>query len=201
MKKTYYIKSWISLKNGNIRLNDEQFFSNLEEKDLNKFLKSVYRHLKMDYNKFFKMDALSKLAFLATEILFWHHRPDKETALVLSNSASSLETDIKFWRSMKEFPSPSLFVYTLPNILLGEISIRHGLNSENMFFISPQFDASLINAYTTRLLEEGKNPEALCGWIDLHNDEYDVFLCHIASSGRLDFNEESLKKLYSTSHE
>lgn len=201
MRKAYYIKSWITIKNGEIRLNDEQFFSNPEKKDLNKFLKSVYRHLKMDYNKFFKMDGLSKLAFLAAEILFWHHRPHKETALVLSNSASSLDTDIKFQQSMEEFPSPSLFVYTLPNILLGEISIRHALNSENMFFISEEFDANLIIAYTIRLLEEAEIPEALCGWIDLHNDEYDVFLCHIARSGRYDFNEESLKKLYSTSHE
>ncbi|WP_193510770.1 3-oxoacyl-ACP synthase [Christiangramia fulva] len=199
--KKHYIRSWISLKNGEVFLNGDSFFQNTEEIDLNHFLKSLYRHLKINYTKFFKMDALSKLAFLATEVLFLHHRPDKETALVLSNSASSLQTDLAFYDSMNGFPSPSLFVYTLPNILLGEISIRHSLNSENMFFIKESFDANLITGYTSALFEESNNPEALCGWIDLHNDEYDVFLCHIAQSGRYDFNEESLKKLYSTSHE
>ena len=102
---------------------------------------------------------------------------------------------------MKEFPSPSLFVYTLPNIILGEISIRHQLRSENIFFISEEFDESLFVDYCFSLFNQKKAENLLCGWVDLHNNDYDVFLWEIAPSGRIDFNREELKKLYLPTHE
>ncbi len=94
--KQHCIKNWLTIRNSEIIISDESFFKS-EENNLEIFLKSVYRHLKLDYPKFFKMDPLSKLAFLGSEILFWHHRPPKETALVFSNAASSLQTDISYY--------------------------------------------------------------------------------------------------------
>ncbi|MGA8854560.1 MAG: 3-oxoacyl-ACP synthase, partial [Christiangramia sp.] len=126
---------------------------------------------------------------------------DKETALVFANSASSLETDEAFAETMNEFPSPSLFVYTLPNIMLGEISIRHELRSENVFFISEDFQPDLFLDYAKVLFGEEKVRNIVCGWVNLHNNDYDVFLWQIAQSGRIDFNEEELKKLYLPIHE
>ncbi|MCB7480235.1 3-oxoacyl-ACP synthase [Christiangramia sediminis] len=147
------------------------------------------------------MDNLSKLGYLGVELLTHGDIQDKETALVFANSSSSLETDTAYAETMNEFPSPSLFVYTLPNIMLGEISIRHQLRSENVFFISEDFDPGLFVDYSKALFQQKKVVNVLCGWVDLHNNEYDVFLWQIALSGGKKFNEEELKKLYLPTHE
>jgi hypothetical protein len=145
---------------------------------LNDFMEDAYSALKIDYPKFYRMDRLSKLGFLASEILL-REIDDKvptEIALVLSNSNASLDTDLRYWDSVKTLPSPSLFVYTLPNIVAGEICIRHGIKGENLFFVSAQFDAEWITSYVNMLLKSGKTKYCLAGWIDVLNDRSDVFL-------------------------
>ena len=94
------------------------------------------------------MDSLSKLAFLAGDILLNEElsiEEENNIALVFSNKASSLDTDRKHQESIQNqenyYPSPAVFVYTLPNICIGEISIKHKLYSENSFFIFDSFNA------------------------------------------------------------
>ena len=95
----------------------------------------AYRHFAFDYPKFYRMDNLSKLGWLAAEVLFQDvsikpYQPE-DVGIVLANRSSSLDTDIKYFESVKTIPSPALFVYTLPNIVMGEICIRHVLKGEN----------------------------------------------------------------------
>ncbi|MDR5590336.1 3-oxoacyl-ACP synthase [Christiangramia sp. SM2212] len=201
MKQKLFIKKSVIIRESKVFRNKKLVFRNNEDLSLSKFLKSIYKDQELKYPKFFKMDALSKLGYLGVEILTSGNIQDKETALVFANSASSLETDSAYADSMKEFPSPSLFVYTLPNIMLGEISIRHQLRSENIFLVSEEFDGSLFIDYSRTLFQQGKVENVLCGWVNLHNNEYDVFLWEIALSGGTDFNEEELKKLYLPTHE
>jgi hypothetical protein len=92
--------------------------------------------------------------------------------------------------------SPAVFVYTLPNIVLGEISIKHSLQSENVFFIENQFNSELLTDYAEVLLEANKIPAVVCGWIDLKNAEYDVFLCLISKQGEIPLSNENLKQTY-----
>src|ERR1700722_3309166 len=94
------------------------------------FLLSVYQHFGFQYPKFYKMDQLSKLGWLAAELLLSDgfdkadYRPE-DIAIVLSNANASLDTDYKYFATVSGIPSPALFVYTLPNIVIGEICIRH----------------------------------------------------------------------------
>ncbi|MCH4823177.1 3-oxoacyl-ACP synthase [Gramella lutea] len=201
MSKELSIKNSLIIRESRVFRNGELIFEADQGLSTTKFLKKVYNDQKLKYSKFFKMDELSKLGYLGTEILTNGSIEDKETALVFANSASSLETDVAFAQTMEEFPSPSLFVYTLPNIMLGEISIRHQLRSENIFFISEEFDPLLFIDYTTALFQQEKVENVLCGWVNLHNNDYDVFLWKIANSGGMEFNEEELKKLYLPTHE
>ncbi|PRX47394.1 hypothetical protein [Salegentibacter salegens] len=194
MSKEFYIQDWVRIKNGKI-FNSEKLIFESSEKDINLFLKACYDFLEIQYPKFHKMDELSKLGILASEIIF-QNKPTENTALVISNNASSLETDRQFLESTKTFASPSLFVYTLPNIVLGEISIKYKLQSENAFFISENFDAELLTNYTESLLISEKSPQVLSGWLDLQNGEYDVFLCLVSKEKNIPFSKESLKKLY-----
>ncbi len=105
------------------------------------FLLSVYQHTGVQYPKFYKMDNHSKLGWLACcELLLRQgfrsedYRPE-EVAVVLSNANASLDTDYKYFATVKEIASPAVFVYTLPNIMIGEICIRHQFKGENAFFV------------------------------------------------------------------
>lgn len=201
MKKSLYIKNWTVIRKSQVFRNNSLIFEDLDGMTLPQFLKSLYYQQKFQYPKFFKMDLLSKLGFTATEILFGGEIEDKNTALIFANAASSLQTDEKYFESMNNFPSPSLFVYTLPNIMLGEISIRHQLKSENIFFVTENFDAEVFVTYVKGLFMDSKLENIVCGYVNLHNNDYDVFLWHIARNGQFNFNEEELNKLYLPTHE
>lgn len=201
MRGDLFINNSVIIRDSKVFKNGKNSFNAEPDIGLAHFLKQVYKDQNLKYPKFFKMDSLSKLGYLAVEVLTEGRIKDKNTALVFANNASSLETDEAYATTMAEFPSPSLFVYTLPNIMLGEISIRHQLNSENIFLISEEFEPDLFLDYSKALFEQEKADNVLCGWVNLHNNDYDVFLWQIARSGGTDFNEEELKKLYLPTHE
>lgn len=195
-KFSYKITDFVRIKDHIIFHRKEPVFKAESSLDLDQFLKQTYQNLKIAYPKFHKMDGLCKLGILASEVLFKDHFIPPETALVFSNSASSLETDKKHQQAMGGMVSPAVFVYTLPNIVLGEISIKHKLQSENVFFVENRFNPQLLTSYAEVLLEAKKTPAVVCGWIDLKNAEYDVFLCLISKEGEIPLSEENLKQLY-----
>jgi hypothetical protein len=153
-------------------LNQELKF---ESKETN-WLKECYQKLEMDYPKFYKMDNLSKMTVLGTELIksttLLDTIQDNELELLFANTNASQHTDLKFIESYQEVgtPSPSLFVYTLPNILTGELAIRNKWYGENTFFITPQFDSTL---FAERLYHSAKKGTkmCLCGWVESTIDE------------------------------
>jgi len=160
--------------------NSKPVFTN-KDQDLSGFLESIYRNLEIKYPKFHKMDRLCGLGFLATEILLKgvfrkeRYRPD-EIAVVFANSSASLDTDIRYQESLKTMASPALFVYTLPNIMIGEICIRNNFKGENAFFVFKQFDATFMEQYVSNLLDNGIARACICGWVEILREEYQVFL-------------------------
>src|SRR5690606_24882250 len=125
------------------------------------------------------MDNLSKLAFLAADVLLNNENLNEEEnniALIFSNKASSLNTDRKHQASIENeaeyFPSPAVFVYTLPNICLGEISIKHRLYSENSFFIFDRFNAVHLQLYSNSLLRNEKAEIVLCRSVECRVGRY-----------------------------
>jgi hypothetical protein len=197
-----YIKSFCTIQNNEIILNGETVFST-EPTVFSDFSKKTYQHLEMNYPKFFKMDNLSKLAFLGAELLLKSENDtskENNTALVFANKSSSLDTDVKYQNSISDsenyYPSPAVFVYTLPNICLGEISIKHQLKSENSFFIFADYDPAFMEKYSNILLQTQKADKVLCGWVEYYNEDYKAFLYLVDTQGELEQNQELLKKLY-----
>lgn len=143
------------------------------------FTKEAYKKLELNYPKFHKMDNLSKLAFLSAEMLL-KDKDNSRTALVFANRSSSLDTDLKYQESINSaenyFPSPAVFVYTLPNICVGEISIKHKMQTENAFFVLDEFDECFLNDYSLQLLQSGKAEKVLCGWVELYRESYKAFV-------------------------
>ena len=197
-----YINSFCTIQKNQIVLNGEVVFS--AEKELfTVFSKKAYQNFEMNYPKFFKMDNLSKLAFLGAELLLKENNKsegENNTALVFANKSSSLDTDVKYQSSISDaenfYPSPAVFVYTLPNICLGEISIKYQLKSENSFFIFAKYDSIFMENYCNLLLETQKADKVLCGWVEYYNEEYKAFLYLVDKEGKLEHNHEQLEKLY-----
>ncbi len=201
MNSIYKISDFVRIKKNRIFNQNSEYFSSKSSLGSGSFLKTAYNHLQISYPKFHKMDELCKLGILATEVLFRNKNISQDTALVFSNSTSSLKADIKHRELMKETVSPAVFVYTLPNIISGEISIKHKLQSENAFFISEHFNADLLKEYSESLLELEHIPAVVCGWIEGKNAQYDVFLCLISTEGETDLSAENLEALYNFDNE
>lgn len=197
-----YIQSFCSIQNNEIILNGESIFKS--DSDLfSDFSKKAYQNFDINYSKFFKMDNLSKLAFLAAELLLKNEideSKENDIALVFANKSSSLDTDVKYQNSISDeenyFPSPAVFVYTLPNICIGEISIKHQLKSENSFFIFDAFNSEFMTNYAEVLLHTKKAKKVLCGWVEYYNEEYKAFLYLVANEGKIEHNKQIIENLY-----
>ena len=205
MDSEYYINSFCSIKNNTISLNGSKIYSD-ETIDFLEFIKAAYKSLDTNYPKFFKMDGLSKLALLAADVLLKDENLDEDKendiAIVFSNKASSLDTDRKHQKSIENkeeyYPSPAIFVYTLPNICIGEISIKYKLFSENSFFIFENFSAQHLLDYANSLLSAGKTEKVLCGWVELDGNQYEAYLYLVTKIGTILHSKENIIKFYNT---
>ncbi|RPD98592.1 3-oxoacyl-ACP synthase [Aureibaculum marinum] len=202
MKLETYISTYCHIRNNKILINGKPFIKDAFDTDFSIFSKKVYKDLNLSYPKFFKMDNLSKLAFLAAECVLNREKTneDDNIAIVLTNRASSLDTDRKHQSSIQDkesyYPSPAIFVYTLPNIAIGEISIKHQLKSENAFFILDAFNAEFLHNYACSLLENNKAESVLCGWVDYDNEKYDCFMYKVSQIGDIKHTINKLQNLY-----
>ena len=138
-------------------------------------LTELYKTHIADYPKFYKMDMLSKLVFVASEML---NKSDttcgnQDCAVILFNRTSSIVADMEYMQTIKPdnyYPSPSLFVYTLPNICTGEIAIRNNYYGETAFYILPDKDPALMNQIVSASMTENDNTYLITGWVDCNND-------------------------------
>ena len=68
-----------------------------------------------------------------------------------------------------------MFVYTLPNITIGELAIKHKITGENAFFVSEQFDADLLVNYTETLMQS-TTEAAIVGWVEVDGSNFEAFI-------------------------
>ncbi len=178
------IVSYAHIKQNTVSVNGKQLFQALPTATLSGFLAEAYKALGLSYPKFHKMDLQCKLGFLCTELAlkesnFITGNDLSKTAIVLENAASSLETDRQHQHSIDDksnyFPSPAIFVYTLPNIVIGELAIKYKITGENAFFVSEKFDAELLVNYTETLFKNGTQ-SAICGWVEVDGAGYEGFI-------------------------
>ena len=169
------ITSYCHLYENKVIVNDHIIFYQENIIKFADFIKTVFKQEQIVYPKFYKMDAISKLGFLATELVLKEktiegYRPEA-VGVVLSNSSSSLDTDIAHNETIKDrsgyFPSPSVFVYTLPNIVIGEVCIKNKIKGENAFLISETFDGKLLHDYLEELFNSELVEACLCCWVEV----------------------------------
>ena len=174
-----YITAWCKIENGLVNKDGRDLFTHAG--DVGSLLLAAYQHFRLSYPKFHKMDRLSKLGWLATEVLLMDsfeqgkYEPE-DISVILANASSSLDDDLKYYDSVAEAASPSLFVYTLPNIVIGEICIRNHFKGEQAFFIQGNFQSELIQQQVAYLLANGYTKCCVCGWVDILGEEYKCVL-------------------------
>lgn len=133
-------------------------------------LTELYRLEMGDYPKFFKMDPLSKLVLVASELLVQDRQKDENTAVVLFNASSSIVADKNhlacIWNGEQFLPSPSAFIYTLPNIATGEVAIKHGFKAETTLCILERRNDAIMNEVVLSTFTESRPTHMISGWVD-----------------------------------
>lgn len=195
-----YIKSYCRITNDKIISDDATILKRNENESIDEFLKRIYQLSEAGYPKYHKMDLLCKAAFLAVELISKKESIyETETALAFSNRSSSMVSDEKHALSIYEeesTASPAVFVYTLPNIILGEISIRHKLLSENVFFIFDKFTPEFLVPYVGQTLNDKKSELVLAGWAEIDEQNTDVLLYLVSQQGMIEHTIENITNLY-----
>lgn len=165
-------KLWEGNQNANEKLEEQEGAGH------HSLLTSLYRQMIGNYPKFYKMDGLSRLGFVASEILLNAEKgeTDKERAIIFFNHSSSIASDRNYKESINDkdnyFPSPSIFVYTLPNIVTGEIAIRNHFHGETSFFILPDKDERMMEEILQASCRDDQSKSFLTGWIDYEDERH-----------------------------
>ena len=143
-------------------------------------LNHLYRTRITDYPKYHKMDALCQLGFVASELLLQAETSGDpaqracygtaDRAVLLFGRAGSLVADTQHQDTIRDpqayYPSPSVFVYTLPNIVTGEIAIRNRYYGETDYILLPEPDPALMQPHIQALFLDPATQSALVGWVD-----------------------------------
>jgi hypothetical protein len=209
IKEKYIISDYCIIRNNRIILNGEVLYTGNPGSPA-EMLVAAYRAFAISYAKFFKMDNLCKLGFLASELLFKEKSINEiyhgdEVGILLSNAGSSIDTDRNHQKSISSrdeyFPSPSVFVYTLANIVIGEICIRHKLSGESFFLIEKEFNATRLHEQVKQWLGDEIVRCCLTGWVELDDNHYEAVLYFIQKTSALQdgitiFTPEKLTEIY-----
>ena len=144
-------------------------------------LTELYRAHVGDYPKFFKMDTLSKLGFVASELLLQAEGaerfvPCEDRAVVFFNRCASLQADTAYQETIQDpdnfYPSPAAFVYTLPNIVTGEIAIRNKYFGETSFMVLPDRDPQIMAQQLQHAFLDPMTTSVLGGWLDCTDEDH-----------------------------
>ena len=168
-------------------LDGEELSVNSKGKSL---ISQIYKTHVGDYPKFYKMDMLSRLGFVASELLLAKEGQPRfgeceDRAIILFNRSASIHTDKLYMESISDkdyFPSPSLFVYTLPNIVTGEIAIRNGYHGETSFYVLPSRNDLLMMQIVEASVKADLTRSVICGWLDYEDEQHflaDMFIMQI----------------------
>ena len=96
-------------------------------------------------------------------------------------------------------PSPALFVYTLPNVAIGELCIRHGIKGETACFVFDIFDPAFQAWYTDTLIDDYNTKACISGWADFYEGKFEAFFYLVEKGGIMSgikHNSENLDKIY-----
>ena len=168
------------------------------------WLNDIYHAANISYPKFFKMDNLAKAGFLGAELTLQdvgidRTEPKKNIAVVCCNRSSSLDDDTAYQQTIQNpadyYPSPAVFVYTLANIVTGEISIRNKIMGESAFYVMEHCNPQKFCSFVRGAFSDKTIYACLCGWTEYNNGNCDVLFLFVTRNELNDL-ELNIEKLY-----
>ena len=146
-------------------------------------LTALYKERIGNYPKFYKMDPLCKLGFVVTEMLLEQESAEtgrerftecEDRAVVICTRNGSLADDISYVETIADekeyYPSPAVFVYTLSNIVTGEIALRNKYFGETSCFVMDRKDPSAIEMAVATAFADKRIKSVVGGWLDYDSD-------------------------------
>jgi 3-oxoacyl-[acyl-carrier-protein] synthase-1 len=170
------VTKWIHILPNKVVLNGKEIPFKTTGSEL---LTTIYRKQINDYPKFFKMDALCKLGFVASELLLADETnrfaPREDRAIIFFNRSGSLCDDENYQQTIQDknnyYPSPAIFVYTLPNIVTGEIAIRNKYLGETSFYVLDELNEATIETTINAAFQDEMTHSVLGGWLECENKD------------------------------
>jgi 3-oxoacyl-(acyl-carrier-protein) synthase len=125
-----------------------------------------------DPSRFLRMDLMCRFGFMAAELLDanFDAMPDacrERIGVCVESFTGSLDTDIRFAQT----PRPSIFAYTLPSTVIGEICIRFRLKGPVLSLISTNTNGTAALTEAAEWLRAGDAEMVLCFSVEALNRE------------------------------
>ncbi len=165
------------------QLSHIEFENSNTDMNFTDFIKSEYKALNDANLKFFKMDELSKLGYVASCKLLKDislELPKERIGILLANSSSSSQTDLKHQdlvnQKLELGTSPAIFVYTLPNIVAAEIAIKHKIQGEQLFLVEENKSMDKLKERAELMMKRNICDAVIYGWCELLGENYNVEL-------------------------
>lgn len=149
-------------------------------------LTELYKKYVGNYPKFYKMDIQSRLGLIATELLLSAEDKDlsdsdkkrfderSDRAIMLVGHSGCWVADENYLQSIcnadEYYPSPERFVYTLPNIVTGEIAIRNHYHGETGFYLLHSKDNRMTQDIILTAFEDPSMKSVVGGWIECESE-------------------------------
>ena len=138
----------------------------------------IYRNMLDDCPRFYKMDVFNRLVYVASQLLVKEESPedrDDYRAVVLFNGASTVVADRKHIATVSGsegfFPSPSVALFTLPNIVTGEIAISNGYKGETSLYILDRRNSPLMEQIVEATFAGSEARSMMTGWVDCTSED------------------------------
>ena len=166
------------------------------------WLSQIYKAIGMQYPKFYKMDNLSKAGCLAAGLIIPESTdvPKDDWSVVVLNRSSSLDDDNAYQNTISQdnyFPAPSLFVYTLANIVTGEIAIRNKIFGETACYISERFDGATVERIIRDTFMDSPINVMIGGWVEYYDGHCDVLLLRVQRDATgIELTKDNINKIY-----
>lgn len=168
----------VVIGDGSVKVDGEVVFAD-ENADYHAFIRDAFKAGGGQNMKFYKMDDFCKLAYVAADrLLEGIDFGEEEIGMVLSGRYGCLDTDMKHQQIIDSEgdagASPAVFVYTLPNVAAGEVSIRHHIKGENTWFWSDDRQMRDIRQYAGLMIAAQDLKYCMTGYFDCIAGKYEA---------------------------
>lgn len=147
--------------------------------DFKTYIKGLFGSVSEPYMKFSKMDDYCKLGTTAIELLLnkaggLSKFDPYEIALVVNTDTGCIESDLAHLDNItaEEYnSSPAIFVYTLPNVVAGEICIKNKFKGEGVTIVGKEDDPKKI---VEEFCCDTNTKIAIYLYVDKYEDSFNV---------------------------